>query len=92
MYNNLQYMMFNNSYIDYYIGNNFLLKQENNLLKKDLDKVTQKYNKLMKNYKHLQDVIVELEDKINIITSEHDKLRNKFVLYDNEIVDEFEKI
>ena len=59
MYTNLQYMICgNNSYIDYYIGNNFVLKQENNLLNKKLDQANQKYNKLMK----MQIIIIRMGD------------------------------
>ena len=84
----------NNSYIDYYIGNNFVLKQENNLLNKKLDQANQKYNKLMKNYKYLQDVIIDLEEKIDIVNEQHENLKSKFILYDgdNSLLDEFEKI
>jgi len=95
MYTNLQYMICgNNSYIDYYIGNNFVLKQENNLLNKKLDQANQKYNKLMKNYKYLQDVIIDLEDKIDIVNEQHENLKSKFILYDGDtaLLDEFEKI
>ena len=36
MYTNLHYMFGgNNSYVDYYFGNNYVLQQENDLLKKN---------------------------------------------------------
>ena len=48
----------------------------------------------MKNYKYLQDVIIDLEEKIDIVNEQHENLKSKFILYDgdNSLLDEFEKI
>jgi len=88
MYNNLHYMFGgSNSYIDYYFGNNYVLQQENDLLRKEIKKEKN-------NYTIIQEYILNLEDKLELLTNDYDELKFKYEMLknNNDIIEDFEKI
>jgi len=95
MYTNLHYMFGgNNSYVDYYFGNNYVLQQENELLKKELKKEKEKNQDLKATNKIIQDYIINLENKNESLHYDLDELKFKYnMLKENkDIIEDFEKI
>lgn len=95
MYNNLHYMFGgSNSYIDYYFGNNYVLQQENDLLRKEIKKEKNKYNDIKNNYAIIHEYITNLENKLEFLTNDYDELKFKYEMLknNNDIIEDFEKI
>ena len=95
MYTNLHYMFGgNNSYVDYYFGNNYVLQQENELLKKEIKKEKEKNQDLKATNKIIQDYIINLENKNESLHYDLDELKFKYnMLKENkDIIEDFEKI
>jgi len=84
----------NNSYVDYYFGNNYVLQQENELLKKELKKEKEKNQDLKATNKIIQDYIINLENKNESLHYDLDELKFKYnMLKENkDIIEDFEKI
>ena len=95
MYTQLHYMFGgNNSYTEYYFGNNYVLQQENDLLKKELKKQNQINDELKNTNKIIQDYIIKLENKNDLLYDELDELKFKYNMLkkNNDIIEDFEKI
>jgi len=84
----------NNSYVDYYFGNNYVLQQENELLKKEIKKEKEKNQDLKATNKIIQDYIINLENKNESLHYDLDELKFKYnMLKENkDIIEDFEKI
>ncbi len=95
MYTNLHYMFGgNNSYVDYYFGNNYILQQENELLKKELKKEKERNQDLKSTNKIIRYYIINLENKNESLHNDLDELKFKYnMLKENkDIIEDFEKI
>lgn len=95
MYTNFHYMFGgNNSYVDYYFGNNYILQKENELLKNELKKEKEKNIDLKATNKIIQDYIINLENKNESLNNVLDDLKFKYNMLkeNNDVIEDFEKI
>jgi len=87
----------NNTYVDYYFSNNYVLQHQNELLKKLLKKEKEKNKDLKATNKIIQDYIINLENKNVSLHNDLDELKfNYNMLKENKdvigVIEDFEKI